>query len=204
MWVWERWCGSHPAGFVWSAHNIRSPCRTVLPPSPTTGNTENWSTVCWKLASMEKGWIWSLCSSWRHTRCQSATQNRKSVEKQEMKMHGGGDEWMGRNTDRRLHNEIKVEMYEMKNTHSKDGFGREHHSGFDWRTHPSPSFSRTSNTSSGCLVRLSSLSFFSCLQEHQDVGKDACRSPATEPTCHRCRRRFSLPQEFKASAEALL
>lgn len=30
-------------------------------------------------------------------------------------------------------------------------------------THPSPSFSRTSNTSSGCLVRLSSLSFFSLL-----------------------------------------
>lgn len=32
-------------------------------------------------------------------------------------------------------------------------------------THPSPSFSRTSNTSSGCLVKLSSLSFFSLLQE---------------------------------------
>lgn len=30
--------------------------------------------------------------------------------------------------------------------------------------HPSPSFSRKSKTSSGCLVRLSSLSFFSCLQ----------------------------------------
>lgn len=32
-------------------------------------------------------------------------------------------------------------------------------------SHPSPSFSRMSKTSSGCLVRLSSLSFFSCLQE---------------------------------------
>lgn len=30
-------------------------------------------------------------------------------------------------------------------------------------THPSPSFSNTSNTSSGCLVKLSSLSFFSLL-----------------------------------------
>lgn len=30
-------------------------------------------------------------------------------------------------------------------------------------THPSPSFSKTSNTSSGCLVKLSSSNFFSCL-----------------------------------------
>lgn len=35
---------------------------------------------------------------------------------------------------------------------------------YGYMTHPSPSFSRTSKTSSGCLVRLSSLSFFSCLQ----------------------------------------
>lgn len=38
---------------------------------------------------------------------------------------------------------------------------------FDCMTHPSPSFSRTSKTSSGCLVRLSSLSFFNCLKWHK-------------------------------------
>lgn len=40
---------------------------------------------------------------------------------------------------------------------------------WDCVTHPSPSFSRTSKTSSGCLVRLSSLSFFSCLWRQRDV-----------------------------------
>lgn len=35
-----------------------------------------------------------------------------------------------------------------------------------YHTYPSPSFSRTSKTSSGCLVRLSSLSFFSCLDRN--------------------------------------
>lgn len=40
---------------------------------------------------------------------------------------------------------------------------------YDCVTHPSPSFSSTSKTSSGCLVRLSSLNFFNCLwgQKHR-------------------------------------
>lgn len=39
---------------------------------------------------------------------------------------------------------------------------------YDCVTHPSPSFSSTSKTSSGCLVRLSSLSFFNCLWGQKD------------------------------------
>lgn len=43
------------------------------------------------------------------------------------------------------------------------------------QTHPSPSFSRTSKTSSGCLVRLSSLSFFNFLHPGRRGGGDRKR-----------------------------
>lgn len=51
-------------------------------------------------------------------------------------------------------------------------------------TYPSPSFSRTSNTSSGCLVKLSSLSFFSLLQKtwNKVTGNNWCNQLTV---CHK-------------------
>lgn len=142
------------------------------------------SASCWKMTAVT------------HTKPQrqSAAQNRKCIEKQDMKRQclcwrapekGGGEQRGRRNETESKRENVwrrergkKSRLIQTLRSHVHTdrrprlsglccGTGGGSVSPVVWlcdcMTHPSPSFSRTSKTSSGCLVRLSSLSFFSCL-----------------------------------------